>query len=51
VNVTQESATPDDVRNPGGAIFGDRRFGRVFLYHNGAQSYYSSRGFRGVLKV
>jgi hypothetical protein len=43
--------SPADVRKLGGAIFGDRRFGRVFLYHNGAQSYYSARGFRGVLKV
>lgn len=43
--------TPDEIRKPGGAIFGDYRFGRVFIYHNGAQSYYSARGFRGVLKV
>jgi hypothetical protein len=43
--------TPADIRKLGGAIFGDRRFGRVFVYHNGAQSYYSSRGFRGSLKV
>lgn len=43
--------SPADVRKLGGAIFGDKRFGRVFLYHNGAQSYYSARGFRGVLKV
>lgn len=43
--------TPIDVRNPGGAIFGDYRFGRVFIYHNGAQSYYASRGFRGSLRV
>ncbi|MGV3772552.1 MAG: DUF4256 domain-containing protein [Verrucomicrobiales bacterium] len=43
--------TPDDIRKLGGAIFGDRRFGHVFVYHNGAQSYYSSRGFRGSLKV
>ena len=35
----------------GGAIFGDRRFGRVFVYHNGAESYYSGRGFRGGLRV
>jgi len=33
------------------ALYGDRRFGRVFVYHNGAQSYYSGRGFRGSLKV
>ena len=38
-------------RKLGGAIFGDRRFGRVFIYHNGAQSYYSARGFRGSLTV
>ena len=43
--------TPADIRRLGGAIFGDRRFGRVFVYHNGAQSYYSGRGFRGSLRV
>lgn len=43
--------TPDNVRELGGAIFGDRRFGRVFIYHNGADSYYGGRGFRGWLKV
>jgi hypothetical protein len=43
--------TPEEVRKLGGAIFGDRRYGRVFVYHNGAQSYYSARGFRGILKV
>jgi len=43
--------TPDDIRKLGGAIFGDRRFGRVFVYHNGAESYYSGRGFRSSLKV
>lgn len=43
--------TPEDVRQHGGAIFGDWRYGRVFIYHNGAQSYYGARGFRGVLKV
>lgn len=43
--------TPEGVRKLGGAIFGDRRFGRVFLYHNGAESYYGGRGFRGSLKV
>jgi hypothetical protein len=43
--------TPADVRKLGGAIFGDRRFGRVFIYHNGAESYYSGRGFRGCLKI
>jgi hypothetical protein len=44
-------ATPSDVRALGGALFGDRRYGRVFVYHNGAQSYYAARGFRGVLRV
>lgn len=43
--------TPADIRKLGGALFGDRRFGRVFIYHNGAESYYSSRAFRGMLKV
>lgn len=43
--------TPGEVRELGGAIFGDWRFGRVFIYHNGAESYYSVRGFRGILKV
>lgn len=44
-------STPDEVRKLGGAIFGDRRFGRVFIYHNGAESYYAGRGFRGALRV
>jgi len=43
--------TPDDVRKLGGAIFCDRRFDRVFTYHNGAESYYAARGFRGLLRV
>jgi len=43
--------TPDAMRKLGGALFGDRRFGRVFFYHNGAESYYSARGFRGSLRV
>ena len=43
--------TPAEVRRLGGAIFGDRRYDRVFVYHNGAQSYYAARGFRGWLKV
>jgi len=43
--------TPDEIRQLGGAIFGDRRFGRVFVYHNGAQSYYAARGFRGLVRV
>lgn len=44
-------ATPDEMRKLGGALFGDRRFGRIFIYHNGAQSYYSGRGFRASLRV
>ncbi|MFL6375613.1 MAG: DUF4256 domain-containing protein, partial [Pyrinomonadaceae bacterium] len=44
-------ATPPEVREKGGAIFCDRRFGRVFTYHNGAESYYGGRGFRGKLVV
>jgi len=44
-------ATPSDVRTLGGALFCDRRYGRVFVYHNGAQSYYAVRGFRGLLRV
>lgn len=43
--------TPEDFRKLGGALFGDRRFGRVFIYHNGAQSYYSARGFRCSLRI
>lgn len=43
--------TTADVRKLGGALFCDRRFGRVFTYHNGAESYYAARGFRGSLKV
>lgn len=43
--------TKDPLRNLGGAIFGDWRYGRVFIYHNGAESYYASRGFRGALEV
>ncbi len=43
--------TPPDVRSLGGALFGDRRYGRVFVYHNGVQSYYAARGFRGVVGV
>ncbi len=43
--------TPKEIRELGGAIFGDFRYGKVFVYHNGAQSYYAARGFRGVLKV
>ena len=43
--------TPAEIRKLGGALFGDRRFGQVFIYHNGAQSYYSARAFRGSLTV
>jgi len=43
--------TPSDTRKLGGAIFCDRRFGRVFTYHNGAESYYAARAFRGSLRV
>jgi len=43
--------TPADIRKLGGAIFGDYRYGQVFVYHNGAQSYYGVRGFRGSLRV
>lgn len=43
--------TPEKIRAMGGALFCDRRYDRVFVYHNGAQSYYSSRGFRGQVKI
>lgn len=43
--------TPADIRKLGGAIFGDRRYSTVFVYHNGASSYYAARGFRGSLRV
>ena len=43
--------TPSDVRSLGGALFCDRRYDKVFVYHNGAQSYYAARGFRGQLRV
>jgi hypothetical protein len=43
--------TPDEIRKLGGAIFCDRRYNNVFTYHNGAESYYSARSFRGVLRV
>ena len=44
-------ATPPEVRALGGALFGDRRYDRVFVYHNGAQSCYAARGFRGLVRV
>lgn len=43
--------TPPDIRKLGGALFGDYRYGTVFVYHNGAESYYAARGFRGSLRV
>jgi hypothetical protein len=43
--------TPADIRKLGGALFCDRRYDKVFVYHNGAESYYAARGFRGLLKV
>lgn len=43
--------TPPDIRKLGGAIFCDRRYGHVFVYHNGAESYYAARAFRGALRV
>jgi hypothetical protein len=44
-------ATPAPIRALGGALFGDRRYETVFVYHNGAQSYYAARGFRGLLRI
>jgi hypothetical protein len=43
--------TPGDIRSLGGALFGDFRYGRTFIYHNGVQSYYAARGFRGLLSI
>jgi len=43
--------TPSDIRTLGGALFCDRRYDTVFVYHNGAESYYAARGFRGALRV
>jgi len=43
--------TPEEIRAPGGALFCDRRYNQVFVYHNGAESYYAARGFRGRLNV
>jgi hypothetical protein len=43
--------TPADIRKLGGALFCDRRYGKVFVYHNGAQSYYGVRGFRGLIRI
>ena len=44
-------ATPDSIREKGGAVFMEKRYGTVFLYHNGADSYYASRGFRGYIEI
>lgn len=43
--------TPESIRRLGGALFGDRRYGAVFIYHNGAESYYGARGYRGILEI
>ena len=43
--------TPPEIRRLGGALFGDSRYGTVFVYHNGAESYYAARGFRCALRV
>ena len=43
--------TPMEIRKLGGALFGDKRYNRIFIYHNGAESYYSNRGFRVLLKI
>ena len=43
--------TPSEIRKLGGAVFCDRRYDTVFVYHNGAESYYAARGFRSLLKV
>lgn len=43
--------TPANIRKLGGALFGDRRYNTIFVYHNGAESYYAARGFRGLLKI
>ena len=44
-------ASPPDIRQRGGALFCERRYGRVFVFHNGAESYYASRGWRGILRI
>jgi Protein of unknown function (DUF4256) len=43
--------TPADIRKLGGALFADRRYDHVFVYHNGAESYYAARGFRGSVRI
>lgn len=51
INTSSWLKTPAAIRKLGGALFADFRYGQVFIYHNGAQSYYAARGFRGSLKV
>jgi hypothetical protein len=51
LNTSSWLKTPPAIRELGGALFGDRRYNTVFLYHNGAESYYAARGFRGLLRV
>ena len=43
--------TPESIRNQGGALFGSMKYGRIFIFHNGADSYYKNRGFRGFIKI
>ena len=50
-NTSSWLRTPPEIRERGGAIFGDRRYDHVFVYHNGADSYYAARGFRGSIRV
>ena len=50
-NTSSWIKTPSDIRKLGGALFADRRYGNVFVYHNGAPSYFAGRGFRGSLRV
>ena len=51
LNTSSWIKTPEGVRNKGGALFAERRYGRVFIFHNGADSYYSVRGFRGYILI
>ena len=51
LKTTSWVATPDSIREKGGAVFMEKRYGTVFLYHNGADSYYASRGFRGYIEI
>ncbi len=43
--------TPESIRDQGGALFGSMKYGRIFIFHNGADSYYKNRGFRGFIKI